>query len=477
MLVRAPSRLGHGVKQAFPQLTVTSSKGLSVNTECGRTLMDFSSGIGVCNLGHSHDGVVKAVVKAAQTLCHAQITITKHKPMMQVIDKLANLPNSVKNSLDSWVLWNSGTEAVEAAVKLAKQATGRPNMISMSLGYHGRTAMAASLTSSSAIYRSGFGPLPSGNFIAPFPYVSRGPYEDEAMASPSPVTGQYFGRAPTAIAARDVKRCLESIELMLRTQTSPAETAGIIVEPVIGEGGYIPPPPGFLSGLRTICDKHGILLLFDEIQTGFGRTGSLFASEWIDGGVRPDIIILAKGLANGFPLSAVGTRSDLSAKTLCGSQGGTYSANAVACAASLAVFDAFEDGSLLRNVKAREKQVREILTKFNRAHPGVIREVRGAGLMIGIELFNNSTGSFGSLAHKVVNECQKRDLIVLSCGPYDTLRLIPPLTITEAEAAKGMNILCEAIVAAAKGEGKGDIEVVPVMATFKPHVKSASTTA
>lgn len=456
------SRLMHGVKHVVPNAVVTSSKGIYINTECGRKLLDFSSGIGVANLGHCHDGVTKAVQKAAATLVHAQMNIMKHRPMMQVIEKLANLQHSKNASLDSWFLWNSGTEAVEAAIKLARQATGKPNIIAMNLGYHGRTFMSMALTTSGTIYRSGFGPLPSGVFIAPFPYVTRGPYAEDSFSNRplqsfalacDCVVGckgkcNYYGMAPPAIAARDVQRCLEATELMLRTQTSPSETAAILIEPILGEGGYVPPPPGFLSGLRKLCDKYGLLLIIDEVQTGFGRTGTMFASEWIDGGVMPDIIISAKGLANGYPLSAIGTRSELSSKQPGGSMGGTYGGNAVCCAASLAVFDAFEDGTIMQNVKAREKQIRSLLSTFDHENPGLIREVRGSGLMIGVE-FQTGAGGPGTLAAKVVAESHQRDLLVLSCGPYDTVRLIPPLTVTETETATAMAKFTEAMKAAA----------------------------
>jgi len=441
-------RLAHGVKHLLPDLVVASSKGAYVTTECGRRFLDFSTGIGVANLGHCHDGVTAAVQRAAGTLVHAQMNIMRHRPMLQVIDKLASLPHSRKSSLDSWFLWNSGTEAVEAAIKLARQATGKPNIIAMNLGYHGRTFMSMALTTSGTVYRAGFGPMPSGVFVSPFPYVSRGPYAKEAVAGQ---TNNYYGRADAQIATRDVERCLESLELMLRTQTHPTETAAILLEPVLGEGGYVPPPPGFLAGLRKICDKHGLLLVIDEVQTGFGRTGTMFASEWIDGGVRPDILITAKGLANGYPLSAIGTRSELSAKQPGGSMGGTYGANAVSCAASLAVFAALEqgDGAVLRNVKAREAQIRQALAKLDAKKPGVMREVRGAGLMIGIEFEPRTAAAApGAMAAKVVAESVKRDLLVLSCGPYDTIRLIPPLNISEADTAKGMDIFCDAVEAA-----------------------------
>ena len=330
-------RLIQGVKHIFPETVTKSSKGLIVETECGRKLTDFTCGIGVANLGHCHPGVTAAVQKAAGTLVHAQMNIMRHRPMLDLIGKLGELKLSRDSGFDAWYLWNGGSDAVEGAVKLARQATQKPNIISFNLGYHGRTYLSMALTTSGTIYRSGFGPLPSGIFPTPFPYTAQGPYSDAALKQRRKSGGasgksfmldsgecNYWGATPADVAQMDVARCLANIELMLRTQTNPAETAAFMIEPVLGEGGYVPPPPGFLKGLRNIADKHGILLICDEVQTGFGRTGSFFASEWIDGGVRPDIIITAKGLANGFPLSAVGTRSDLASKQPGGSMGGTY---------------------------------------------------------------------------------------------------------------------------------------------------------
>jgi len=450
-----------GIKSAFPYV-VSRSSALTVETECGRKFLDLTSGIGVTNLGHSHPVVTEAVKDAVGNLVHAQQNIMKHRPMLDLVKRLSETKLAQSAKLDSWYFWNGGCDAVEGAIKLARHATGKPNVISMNLGYHGRTYLAMALTTSGTYYRAGFGPLPSGVFPAPFPYVAGGPYANEALAarrsrasnSSSIAQMQPWGASSMSVASRDVERCLAQIELMLKTQTSPSETAAILIEPVLGEGGYVPPPPGFMSGLRKICDKNGILLIADEVQTGFGRTGTMFACEWIDGGVSPDIVICAKGLGNGFPISAVGSRKELTDKQTPGSMGGTYGGNAVSCAAALAVFKVFEQDRILENVNAMEIEARARLSLLDDKLPGVIKEVRGKGLMIGIEFESIPSLAAGAFAASVVVECEKRDLLVLSCGPYDTLRLIPPLNITKQQLTQALDVLEEGIRAALASANK-----------------------
>ena len=307
------------------------------------------------------------------------------------------------------------------------------------------------LTCSGSIYRSGFGPLMGGVSVMPFPYVSQGPYGQAGQNKSWPAQetsnlDAFWGAAPPDVADRETARCLEALELMLRTQSSPTETAAILIEPVQGEGGYLPTPPGYLRGLREICDKHNLLLICDEVQTGFGRTGTMFASEWVDNGITPDILVCAKGIANGYPISAVASRSELSAKQPPGSMGGTYGGNAVSCAAAHAVLDAFEKENILQNVNQQEKAVRGLLQSIQRLDSGqIIREVRGKGLMIGVEFERLPGKKHGETAGAVVQACLKRDLMVLQCGPYDTLRIIPRLNSTDAEIAQGMDILKDAV--------------------------------
>ncbi|CAE7747456.1 unnamed protein product, partial [Symbiodinium microadriaticum] len=268
---------------------------------------------------------------------------------------------------------------------------------------------------------------------------------------PEITQSKYWGFSSNEVAAVDTVRCLDALELLLRTQTSPAETAAIVLEPVLGEGGYVPSPPGFLRGVQKICREHGILLVADEVQTGFGRTGSMFAVDWLDdGAVHPDILIMAKGIANGFPLSAIATRSDLSDHQPPGSMGGTYGANSVCCAAACAVLDVFKEEDILSHVLAGEVLIRQRLQQLMQDTDGsAIAEVRGRGLMLGVE-FNRPAGKItGWMAKEVSQECLTRGLLVLSCGPYDTVRLIPALNASVDDINKGMDIFSAAVATVA----------------------------
>jgi 4-aminobutyrate aminotransferase len=446
-------KLIRGVKNALPY-TVRSSRGHLVQTACGKELLDLTCGIGVTNLGHCHPKVTAATQHACANLVHAQQNIMKHEPMMELIDNLSNTKLAKSCNLDSWFLWNGGADAVEGAIKIARMATGKPNIITMNLGYHGRTFLTMGLTASGTVYRSGFGPLPSGIFPTSFPYVARSPLiGDSNIPKPTSfVNSPPWGCGDESIATLEVNRCLNDLKLMLRTQTSPNETACILIEPVLGEGGYVPPPPGFMEGIRKICDDNNLLLVCDEVQTGFGRTGTLFASEWLN--VKPDILISAKGLANGFPLSAVGTREELSNKQIPGSMGGTYGGNAVACVAANTVFDIINDENenILDNSMNRSIEVRKYLETVASKYPGLIRDVRGRGLMIGIE-FNNTyfdkgngiIPEYGQFAGKLASKCWGKNLLILTCGPYDVLRLIPPLNISSIDLQQCLNVLNQAI--------------------------------
>lgn len=439
---RQKGGLVDGVKNALP-FTVISSRGHKVKVqEQDEEMLDLTCGIGVTNLGHSHPGVTLAAQKACETLVHQQMNIMKHAPMVELIDNLSNTELARKAKLDKWFFWNGGADAVEAAIKLARQATKKQNVIVVNGGYHGRTFMTMACTTSGSVYRAGFGPLPGGIVVTPFPYIAQGPYAEQAMLSPTVDDNcHYWGNSSPEYAAKEVNRCLEAFELLLRTQSAPGETACLMVEPVLGEGGYLPAPPGYLSGLKAICKREGILFIADEVQTGFGRTGSLFACDWVDGGIEPDILICAKGLANGFPISAIGTRAELAVHQPPGSMGGTYGGNAVACAAANAVFAALADPQqdVLNNSMKRGDEARRFIQTLATDMPGLVHEVRGRGLMIGIE-FNRRYGGVnrapGALAKAICTTCWAKGLLVLSCGPFDTLRVIPPLNITPEDLAE-----------------------------------------
>src|SRR5215216_6970406 len=281
-------------------ILVECAEGARLYDVAGRGYLDFTCGIGVTNTGHCHPRVVAAIREQAGLLLHGQANIVYHRPMLELV---AALREVIDPALDRFFFSNSGAEAIEAALKLARQATGRSDVIVFGGGFHGRTAGAMALTSSKGKYRGGYAPLPSGVHIAPFAYcfqcaVARAASKDTAaMSQAAPNTPGCCGEP------------LRQLHHMLQTETVPEDIAAILVEPVQGEGGYIVPPIGFIQGLRQICDEYGILLIADEVQTGFGRTGAFFAMEHFD--VTPDIMTIAKGIASGLPLSGVAARREI----------------------------------------------------------------------------------------------------------------------------------------------------------------------
>ena len=401
------------------------AEGSFIYTDDGRKLLDFTSGIGVTNTGHCHPKVVEAIREQAGNVLHAQVNIVIHKPMVQLIEEIRPL---VPPSIDSFFFANSGAEALENAVKIAKAATGRPNVIVFSGSFHGRTHATMALTTSKTIYRSGFAPLPAGIYVAPFPYAFNLKMTEEGAS-------QY---------------ALGQLEHLLASQTAPKETAAILIESVLGEGGYVVPPVSFMKGLREICDKHGILLIFDEVQSGFGRTGKWFALEHF--GVVPDIITAAKGIASGMPLSGVFSRTDIMKKLDTGSIGGTYGGNAVACAAAVATVRAMRDEKMVENAAERGVQLMTGLRKLQEEYPQ-IGDVRGKGLMVATEFIaeGGTQAKAKPLVKGVIHAAEERDLLLLSCGTYDnTIRWIPPLNVTAGQINDGLQIFGEALKATIK---------------------------
>jgi len=395
------------------------AEGSYIYTDDGRKLLDFTCGIGVANTGHCHPKVVEAIREQAGLFLHAQANIVIHKPMLQLIEELRKISPP---SIDSFFFANSGAEALENAVKIAKVATGRPNIIVFNGSFHGRTHATMSLTTSKTIYRAGFAPLMAGVYVAPFPYAyALGMTEEQAS--------QY---------------ALEQLEYLLASQTAPKETAAILIETVLGEGGYVVPPASFMKGLREICDKHGIMLIFDEVQSGFGRTGKWFALEHFD--VVPDIITAAKGIASGMPLSGVFTRTDIMKKLDTGSIGGTYGGNAVACAAGVATIRAMRDENMLENATDKGIQLMTGLRKLQEEYPQ-IGDVRGKGLMIGTEFSaNGNRAKEKQMVKDVIHAAEERNLLLLSCGTYDnTVRWIPPLNVTSQQINNGLRIFGDAL--------------------------------
>ncbi len=395
------------------------AEGSYIYTDDGKQLLDFTSGIGVTNTGHCHPKVVEAIREQAGLFLHAQANIVIHKPMLQLIEEIRKI---VPSSIDSFYFANSGAEALENAVKIAKAATGRQNIIVFSGSFHGRTHATMALTTSKTGYRTGFGPLPSGIYVSPFPYAFNMKMSEEQAS-------QY---------------ALDQLEYLLASQTAPRDTAAILIESVLGEGGYIVPPASFMKGLREICDKHGIMLIFDEVQSGFGRTGKWFALEHF--GVVPDIITAAKGIASGMPLSAVFTRTDIMKKLDVGSIGGTYGGNAVACAASVATIRAMRDEKMLENAAEKGIQLMTGLRKLQEEYPQ-IGDVRGKGLMVGTEfIIDDSQAKAKQLAKDVIHASEEKGMLLLSCGTYDNiLRWIPPLNVSTEQINTGLKIFGEAL--------------------------------
>ncbi len=409
-------------------LIVDRGEGSWLVTTDGERYLDYTSGIGVANTGHAHPRVVAAIQAQAAKLLHGQQNIVYHEPGLRLYDRLAHL---MPGGPWSAFLSNSGAEAVEAAVKLARVATGRPAIIAFRYGFHGRTAQAMALTAAKDVYRGAFEPLPGSVYHAAYPYCYRatgGPHD------PSACTCDWEAQ----------------LDLLFHQLVFPDKVAGIIVEPVIGEGGYIVPSPTFLPRLREIATKHGILLIADEVQTGFGRTGEMFAvSHW---DVEPDIIVMAKGIASGLPLSGIVARRELMDRLTPGSHGGTYGGNVVSCAAANATLDVIEDEGLVANARDRGRQLLDGLRRTC-AGRAAVGDVRGLGLMVAVEFVKPGEGDGRvpdpEIAKRVQQEAFARNLLVLTAGTYvNVIRIIPPLVTTSDEVDRAVGILTESLDAA-----------------------------
>jgi 4-aminobutyrate aminotransferase len=396
-------------------LQVTHGRGCRVTTVSGDEYLDFAAGIAVNSTGHAHPKVAAAIGSQAERFIHAQINVFTHDLAEPLAAKLAEL---TPGSIDTFFFANSGAEITEAAVKLAKQATKRPNIVVFQGSFHGRTHMAMAMTTSKTGYRAGHAPLPSGVFVSPFPDLLAADQE----------------------AAVDV--ALKAFDRLLLAETAPSETAAVIIEPVLGEGGYMPAPKAFLEGVAERCRAHGILFIADEVQSGFGRTGKWFAVEHYD--VEPDIICMAKGIASGFPFSALGTRRQLDDLWPKGSHGGTYGGNPMGCAAALATIEVMSEPGFMANVQARGEQLSNALRALMAAHPGVV-QVRGPGLMVGT-VFEDA-----SRVPRVIEHClTEGHLILMNAGTYGSvIRWMPPLVVTAEEIDEGVHAFSNALKATA----------------------------
>ena len=400
------------------ELDVVHGSGCTVTAADGRTYLDFTAGIGAASTGHCHPRVVAAIQDQAARFIHAQVNTYRHPLLAQLADRLADVtPPTVERFFFS----NSGAEAVEGAVKLARHATGRPNVIVFRHGFHGRTSLAMAMTTTKVLYRARYGPFPPGVHVAPYPYFFRS------------------GEDPDAAAAR----CLRDLETMLATETAREDTAAVVLETIVGEGGYLVPPASFLPALAELSEANDILLVLDEIQSGFGRTGRFFACEHY--GVVPDILVMAKGLASGFPISAVGARGDLMDRWVQGSHGGTYGGNPIGCAAALATIDVIEDDRLVENAAERGAQLRRGLEAVASDDPGV-GDVRGIGLMQAIELVDASGRPDVDRVRRIVGSCVDDGLVLLTCGSDgNVIRFVPPLVVSSDEVDAALTTVAGAL--------------------------------
>tara|TARA_R110002110_G_scaffold55661_5_gene158831 strand:- start:376 stop:1653 length:1278 start_codon:yes stop_codon:yes gene_type:complete len=382
----------------------------------GKRMIDFAGGIGVLNIGHRHPKVVEAVKAQLDKLMHTCQTVMSYEGYVRLAQKLSEV-SPVKGHAKV-MLANSGAEALENAVKIARAATGRTNIICFDGGYHGRTFMTMAMNGKAAPYQTDFGPMPGTVFRAPYPVPYHGVSEDEA---------------------------LRGLMMTMKADSPANQTAAIVIEPVLGEGGFYPAPASFLKKLREICDENGILLIVDEVQSGFGRTGKMFAIE--HSGVEPDMITMAKSMADGMPISAiVGTDKHMDASGP-NSLGGTYTGSPTACAAALAVFDVFRDEDILGQSQRLGKKLEVCFTKWQEQFTHV-DNVRCLGSMAAFELVENKENRkpMPELAAAITKKAKEKGLILLSCGMYgNTLRFLMPVTIEDNILEEGLAILEESM--------------------------------
>lgn len=399
-------------------LGIVDSEGSYLYTEDQRKILDFASGVAVNNLGSKNEKVVEAIKKQLDTMIHVGHNVVYYESYVKLAEKLVELTGG-----DTKVYFsNAGAEANEGAMKLAKYVTKRPGIISFKNSFHGRTIGCASITGSSSAYRRFYEPLLPSIYWAEYANCYRCPF------------GQKKGSCKM--------ECLKQFDSIFAKLIEPQCVAAMIVEPVQGEGGYVAPPKEFLQGLRDICDKHGILLIFDEVQTGIGRTGELFAYQTY--GVKPDILTSAKALGGGIPLSAIIAKKEWMDQWPAGVHGGTFGGNPLACSAALETLNIIEEENLLERCNNMGAYFMDKLYALQKKYPVVIGDVRGVGLMIGIEMVNEDKTPNEALTNHIKAEALKKDVLLLTCGSdHNVVRFIAPLTVTEEEIDLAVNVIDE----------------------------------
>jgi 4-aminobutyrate aminotransferase/(S)-3-amino-2-methylpropionate transaminase len=414
LAARRAAAIPRGLAVAHP-IAVARAEGARVWDADGHEYLDFAAGIGVLNVGHRHPAVVRAVSEQLTRLTHMACQVAMYDEYVEVAARLAAL---VGGPARKALLVTTGAEATENAVKIARGATNRAGVIAFTGAFHGRTMLALTMTASNPAYRQNFGPLAAEVYHAPYPY-------------------EYHGWTSA--------RAVEALNELFATRIPPDQVAAVIIEPQLGEGGFVPAPPDFLRVLRDLTRRHGIVLVLDEIQSGFGRTGRMFGYE--HAGIEPDIVVMAKGLAGGLPLAAVVGTAALMDAPAPGGLGGTYAGNALSCAAALAVLQVFEREGLVGRAAAIGRQLRDGLLALQQRDPA-IGDVRGLGAMLAIELVldRDSREPDPELAQRVIDRARERGLLLLKCGPQkNVVRFLPPLVATDAEVARALEIVRDAL--------------------------------
>jgi 4-aminobutyrate aminotransferase / (S)-3-amino-2-methylpropionate transaminase / 5-aminovalerate transaminase len=408
LLKRREQSIPRGLGNTHP-IFIAKAEGARVWDIDGNEYVDFIGGIGVLNVGHNHPRVVQAVTEQIQKLTHMCFQVAYYEPYVQLAEKLnAAAPGDFPKKS---ILFTSGAEATENAIKISRAYTKRPAVIAFNNSFHGRTLMGMTLTGKSKPYKQNFGPFAPEVYRTPFPYDYRG---------------------------WDTARAIDALHETFETQVAPDRVAAIIIEPVLGEGGFVPAPTEFLQHLRAITQQHGIVFISDEIQSGFGRTGKLYAIE--HSGIAPDMITFAKSIAGGIPVSGVTGRADIMDAPDPGGLGGTFAGNVLACAAGLAVFEIFEQENLLERAQALGQHLHATLTGWQSRYPQ-IGEVRGLGPMIALELVQDAETKAPApeLVKKVIVEARARGLLLLSAGLYgNVIRVLIPLVATQQDIADGL---------------------------------------
>ncbi|MFD6509033.1 MULTISPECIES: 4-aminobutyrate--2-oxoglutarate transaminase [unclassified Bacillus (in: firmicutes)] len=410
------------------ELYVQSAKGAIITDVDGNELIDFAGGIGMQNVGHCHPKVVKAIQDQVESSIHSCFHVAPYESYITLAERLNELtPGDFKKKT---MFANSGAEAVENAVKIARKATGRSAIVSFERAYHGRTLLTMSLTSKVKPYKHGFGPFASEVYKLPYPYY----YRAEEGLTPEEVDAQI----------------LAYFERFMLEEVASDNIAAIILEPLQGEGGFIVPTTTFMQGVRNICDKYGIIMIADEIQTGFARTGSLFAMDHF--GVAPDLMTFSKSIAAGMPLSAITGRADLMDAPGPGQLGGTFSGSPAACAAALAVLDVIEEENLVKRAVEIGERMMEVFNSWKDKYE-LIGDVRGLGAMTAIELVKNKETKEPAAEEvkAIMKETHSKGVITISAGIYsNVLRFLPPLVITDEQLEEGLTILEAAIAKLSK---------------------------